>query len=149
MAAKDKLAPRRSLGARKVNNREERSVVGDYDKKIVFSFKDFDDSQAVSQGYSDWQEEKLLSAMLKHFEEICKWSVAEAIRNQKLTIYQQFPQNSDFKKPKHIADNVKWAAIKDIKGQKQRVIGHMIDNVFYVVFLDKDHKFWITSKRHT
>lgn len=42
-----------------------------------------------------------------------------------------------------------WAVIMDIKGQKGRVAGHIIDNIFYVVFLDREHRFYITEKRHT
>ena len=34
----------------------------------------------------------------------------------------------------------------DIKGQKGRVAGHIIDNIFYVVFLDREHRFYITEK---
>ena len=37
----------------------------------------------------------------------------------------------------------------DVKGQKGRVAGHIIDNIFYVVFLDREHRFYITEKRHT
>lgn len=149
MTNKDRLIPKRSLAPRKENNREERTAIGNYDKKIVFSFKDFDDSQKVGQCYSDWQKDELLSAMLEHFGEICKWSVVEAINNGKLGVYEKFPKNSCFKEPKHIKGCVKWAAIKNIKGQKQRVIGHLIDNVFYVVFLDRDHKFYLTKQKHT
>lgn len=149
MASKNKYSPRRSVGVRKENIREERPVIGDRDKKIVFSFKDFDESQDAGQSYDDWQNDNLLSAMLKHFGEVCKWSIGEALANRKLAIYETFPTKSDFEKPKHIAEDVKWAVIKDVKGQKHRVVGHMIDNVFYVVFLDKDHRFWKTSKKHT
>ena len=37
----------------------------------------------------------------------------------------------------------------DIKGQKGRVAGHIIDNIFYVVLLDREHRYYITEKRHT
>lgn len=37
----------------------------------------------------------------------------------------------------------------NIKGQKPRVAGHIIDNVFYVVFLDKDHKFFPAPLKRT
>jgi hypothetical protein len=37
----------------------------------------------------------------------------------------------------------------DIKGQKGRVAGHIIENVFYLVFLDKEHRFFITEKKNT
>jgi hypothetical protein len=32
---------------------------------------------------------------------------------------------------------------------KECVGGHIIGNVFYVVFLDWDHKFWPVEKRNT
>lgn len=39
--------------------------------------------------------------------------------------------------------------ITSIGGQKGRVAGYMKENTFYIVFLDKNHQFWITEKKHT
>ena len=65
-----------------------------------------------------------------------------AAQQGNITIYGAFPESSDFKIPRFIEGEVKWAVIKDVGGQKHRVAGYLIDNVFYVVFLDKDHKFF-------
>ncbi len=45
--------------------------------------------------------------------------------------------------------DVEWATIQKIVGQKTRVAGYLIKNVFYPVFLDKDHLFYPSTKRHT
>ena len=59
-----------------------------------------------------------------------------------LTIYRDFPERSDFKIPQYFEGDVNWAVIKDIGGQKARVAGYVHENVFYIVFLDKEHKFF-------
>ena len=71
-------------------------------------------------------------------------------QNQKLIkIYSKvdFPPNSEFKHPKHVKDGVKWASFH-IQG-KPCVIGYVEDNIFSIVFLDKEHKFWKTKKKNT
>ena len=131
------------------NTKEERKVNEDL-PKMVFSFKDFDIKQIPpGQSFDEWQEDKLLSYMIQKFGHICNLNIVEAQQQRVLKIYDEFPENSDFKHPQHISDEVKWAVIMDIKGQKGRVGGHIIDNTFYVVFLDKEHKFYITEKKNT
>lgn len=128
------------------NTREEKKVKEDL-PKILFSFKDFDIKQIPpGQKFEDWQKDKLLAYMLQKFSHICSLNIVEAQQQKVLKIYGNFPPKSDFKFPQHIVDNVKWAVIMDIKGQKGRVAGHVIGNVFYVVFLDKEHRFYITGK---
>jgi len=134
---------------RKINTRQERKVKEDL-PKILFSFKDFDVKQIPpGQNYENWEEEKLLSYMLQKFGNICSLNIVEAQQLKVLKIYKNFPDDSDFKPPQHIIKDVNWAVIMDIKGQKGRVAGHIIENVFYVVFLDKDHRFYITGKKNT
>jgi hypothetical protein len=131
------------------NTREEKKVKEDL-PKMVFSFKDFDIKQIPpGQSYDNWQEDKLLAYMLQKFGHICGLNIIEAQQQKVLKIYGEFPVKTDFKLPQHIADDVKWAVIMDIKGQKGRVVGHIIGNVFYVVFLDQEHRFYITEKKHT
>jgi len=131
------------------NTREEKKVKEDL-PKMVFSFKDFDIKQIPpGQSFDKWQEEKLLAYMLQKFGHICGLNIVEAQQQQVLKIYGDFPLKTDFKAPQHITDDVNWAVIMDIKGQKGRVAGHIIDNIFYVVFLDQEHRFYITEKRNT
>lgn len=136
---------------RKYNTRDEKKVKEDL-PKIIFSFKDFDIKQIPpGQSYNDWQEEKLLAYMTEKFGEICKYNIVEAQQQKMITIYGRFPNNSEFQYPQTVIqdEKIKWAVITDIKGQKPRVAGHIIDNVFHVVFLDKEHKFFPSKLKHT
>lgn len=131
------------------NTREERKVKEDL-PKIVFSFKDFDIRQIPpGQHYKDWQEEELLAYMIEKFGTICNLNIVEAQQQRMLKIYGGFPANTDFECPRWNTKEVKWAVIMDIKGQKGRVAGHVIGNVFYVVFLDKEHRFYISELKRT
>ena len=145
-----KFSPRdEGLFERKTSTKDQRKVNEDL-PKISFSFKDFDIKQIPpGQSYDDWQKDKLLAYMLLKFGHICGLNIVEAQQQKVLKIYENFPSKSDFKHPPHIIKDVRWAVIMDIKGQKCRVGGHIIDNIFYVVFLDKEHRFYITEKRAT
>ncbi|MDI9312787.1 MAG: hypothetical protein QM535_21435 [Limnohabitans sp.] len=133
---------------RRQNTKEER--IKDDPPKILFSFRDFDIKQIPpGQNYTHWQKDQLLAYMLEKFGHICAMTITEAQQKSCLKIYDSFPQKTNFKKPQHINDDVHWAVITNIGGQKSRVAGHIIGNVFYVVFLDKDHKFYIADKKNT
>lgn len=127
---------------RKENIRSERIVEGDL-PKVVFSFKDFDKTQIPpGQTFEDWQERGYLAYFLEKLAHISELTMIEAKQQKYITEYGTFPKLSDFKHPRHIVQDVNWAVIKKIKGQKGRVAGHIIGNVFYIVFLDLDHAFW-------
>lgn len=131
---------------RKENLRTEKTVEGDL-PKVVFSFKDFDKSQIPpGQTYEDWQEKGYLAYLMDKLSHISELNMIEAKQQKYITEYGSFPKQSDFQYPKHIAQDVNWAVIKKIKGQKGRVAGHIIGNVFYIVFLDMNHKFWKMDK---
>ncbi len=124
------------------NSKDERPVVS-VQPLMCFSFKDFDRNQCPpGQTYETWQEEELLAYMITKFGYVCQCSVQEAIQRGFVKIYGDFPPRSDFKVPQFIEGEVKWAVVMDIKGQKARVAGYIADNVFYVVFLDRDHVFY-------
>jgi hypothetical protein len=114
-------------------------------KEMLFSFKDFDHTQG--QSFRDWQKSELLHILLERMKEFCKFSRTEAEQNRCLKVYGDFPKNSIFKHPVYIAEDAEWASLH-IQG-KERIAGHIIDSVFYIVFLDKEHQFWPTEKRHT
>jgi hypothetical protein len=83
-----------------------------------------------------------------------------------LAYYDNFPSRSDFKHPPHVPHDVTWARFR--LGSKVRLIGFVLSedvcrakskvateghvypydpNTFYVVFLDKDHKFYISEEK--
>lgn len=141
-----RFAAKKKADKRKENIREERTVEGDL-PKVVFSFKDFDKSQIPpGQTYEEWEKKGYLSYLLEKLSHISELNMIEAKQQKYITEYGPFPKQSDFTHPRHIAQDVKWAVIKKIKGQKGRVAGHIIGNIFYIVFLDYDHKFWKMDK---
>lgn len=113
-------------------------------KELVFSFRDVDQTQG--QTFTEWQNLTLLDAMLEKLKEYSKKTIPEA-QKAGFTVYDRFPPKSEFKPPQFILENAKWASLH-IQG-KECIAGHLADNIFYVVFLDKDHKFWPSILKHT
>jgi hypothetical protein len=56
-------------------------------------------------------------------------------------------KNSTLKLPRHVPEDAVWASMH-VQG-KECVAGHIVGNVFYVVFLDKEHDFFPTELKHT
>lgn len=134
---------------RKVKSRVERKVREEL-PLMIFSFKDFQFNQQIPPGqtYEEWQEEKLLVYMLEKFGHICNVNRIEAEQQKFIKVYGNFPSNSKFSNPFPGAD-LDWAVINKVKGQKGRVAGYLDGNIFYVVFLDANHLFYLSSKRNT
>lgn len=114
---------------------------------IVLSFKDFDINQG--QDFEEWEEEKLLALMINKLRGICQMTMAQATAQQIIKPYTKvtFPPESAFTHPKHVLPDVTWCTMH-IQG-KECIIGHIEDNIFHIVFLDKEHEFWITKKKNT
>lgn len=147
MAFKNRLKPQGGKLSRPANTKDERKVKEAL-PLMCFSFKDFDNKQCPpGQTFEDWQKEEMLAYMLEKFGYVCQCTVTEAQQRKYLTIYGEFPENSDFQEPQFINGKVNWAVIKDIKGQKARVAGYVDGHTFYVVFLDKQHLFYKMKKK--
>lgn len=127
---------------RKAKTRDERKVAESL-PLILFSFKDFQFNQQIppGQAYKQWQESDLLAYMLEKFGSICNKNRIEAVQQRLLKIYEKFPTNSEFKNP-FPEQELDWGVVMRISGQKGRVAGYMIENIFYVVFLDENHRFY-------
>mgnify|MGYP000509590534 CR=1 FL=1 len=137
---------------RKENTRDERVTykVGETEHLLI-SFKYLDESQVPpGQTVQEWQKEGLLAPFVKDLMYLCGGTIAEALNKEKLKIYKSFPsKRSKFRYPSRVKGDVKWAVIRNIKGQKHRVAGFIENNIFYVVFLDSEHLFYLSQKSHT
>ena len=119
---------------------------------IQFNFKYYDKSEKSAQSFEDWQDNKILADLNNKFCEFSKQTIKELQSMRKLVIYGSFPENSDFKEPNYFKSiNVEWARLR-LTGRR-RLIGVFIPsddatlrNIFYVVFLDKNHKFYKVEK---
>ncbi len=133
--------------------------------RCKFNFHYMDFSQAAGQKFADWNREQLAKLLdkLKNYSEesLSYWSnqsqkVGKRSHNV-LEIYGAFPKKSDFIHPPHVPHQAMWARFR--MENLVRLIGFVIPkefgntmhcgtkimfdcNTFYVVFLDKDHKFY-------
>lgn len=95
------------------------------------------------------KKQGLLSDLFERLVELSRLTIDSAIgkkdKTNPLGIYSNFSfeNQSYFKEPAYrLPKNAQWGALKRIGGRIARVGGFFKENVFYVVFLDKDHKFY-------
>ncbi|EMC1042087.1 TPA: hypothetical protein SMF68_000328 [Serratia marcescens] len=135
-------------------------------KRCKFNFSFFDANQEVGQDFSDWTHDEILKLIdkMKHYTS----ETLEYWRNSRcgaggLTIYENyksFPARSDFIHPKHIPHDVEWARFRlenmvrligfvipsNLHQKVDEKTGHCYDsNTFYVVFLDRAHRFYLSE----
>jgi hypothetical protein len=144
MGKNNKFIERKSASFKRQPKKVE-TKEGKKDPFIVLSFKDFDRNQG--QSFKDWEQDQLLALAIDKLREVCQFTVAQATAQQIIKPYtkNEFPPESEFTHPRHVPPDITWCSMH-IKG-KECVIGYFEDNIFYVVFLDKDHEFWITEKK--
>lgn len=110
------------------------------------SFQYLDTSQKFGSSFKDWQSCGLLSLMMEKIAGYCQKPLIEQCDGDTFTIYGDFPPYGYtlYKCPKNVPEDANWARMH-INGSAI-VIGHIVENTFYVVFLDKTHKFYLTKK---
>ena len=132
-------------------------------KNICFNFQFFDNSQDAGQDFKDWNHTQLYNLLDKlkeyskntplHLQTMKIGGGKKGKKNNVLEIYGCFPANSDFVHPKYIPLDVEWARFR--LDNLMRLIGFVVrkevcqklavrQNIFYVVFLDRDHRFYKT-----
>lgn len=115
------------------------------EKLISFNFKYYDHSENSGQDFNDWSEDGILVDFNEKLVSLSNNEIEKLKRDRILEIYDDYPEDSCFPCPKSlIGMNVSWARLR-LTGQR-RIIGFIvnIDNkndVFYFVFLDKNHEF--------
>jgi hypothetical protein len=112
---------------------------------LKFSFEDFCSKQKYSSSFLDWQKIGLLSKALETIQGFSKSPIT--YDGQKCSLYNDFPSlyQTLFEYPKHVTPDASWVRIR-VNGPAV-IIGHIIENTFYVVFLDKTHKFYLTKNQ--
>lgn len=135
-------------------------------ERCKFNFSYFDSSQLAGQDFCEWNHDQLQKLFVK-LKEYGKYSLAHWMHQRCgggglkiLEVYSCFPSKSEFNHPKHIPKDVKWARFRlegdmrlvgflipnDLAGTVAKHGGYAFDsNVFYTVFLDQAHKFYISK----
>ena len=133
------------------------SEISDVKGKLSFSFKYFDASQEAGQDFKDWndkQKQELLEKLRDYSRESKQYWLNQRVGGggmKILAVYGDFPANTDFEYPKHVPEKVQWARFR--MESAMRLVGFFVpedavkelqlsSDIFYVVFLDKDHRFY-------
>lgn len=137
---KDKRDPTylREQGNREAQPKKVRKITFSYIHLIV---------NTEGQSLEEWEKLGLLAEMNKRLQFVGQFSCQEALQKQYLKTYTKvdFPPNSKFTQPKHIV-GVEWTVMHITTNSKEVVVGYLEEDIFYIVFLDKDHNFWTTNK---
>ena len=123
-----------------------KSTVNTSFENFKVSFQYVDSSQKYASSFRDWQKAGLLSKMLELLQGYCCRPLLAQIDGDKFSTYQGFPppEKTLFEFPSHVPEDANWARIH-INGPSV-IIGHIVNDTFYVIFLDKTHKFWLTKR---
>ncbi|MNC09029.1 hypothetical protein D3C76_644830 [compost metagenome] len=139
--------------ARKEAVKDETEAKGTDKIFLSFNLKHLDQTQPKNspQTIAVWHDNDLLQSLVHRIMQVSQLTRLEAVQQQQLKIYGDFPpkDKTDFSHPAFVPENVYWGVLKHVGGQTGTVAGYIEDDVFNVVFFDKDHRFWITPKKHT
>lgn len=140
----------------------------DLTTRSKFNFSYFDSSQAIGQKFCQWSHKQLCDLLGKIKDYTTK--PLDYWRNERvgsgglkvLEVYGGFPRKSEFQEPKYIPIEAQWSRFR--LANKIRLVGFTIPadlhktphkskdelfdkNTFYVVFLDRDHRFCPVEKQ--
>lgn len=118
------------------------------DRFLSVSFKYLSDVDDVGQSIATWKEDGSLNDLVDKLVYLTSNGITKVMSDGIVTNYSRFPDSdvNDFKCPDNISKEEDWGVIKNIGGQKRRVAGFLKDNIFHIVFLDRDHLFWKTKR---
>ena len=125
-----------------------RGAVGKRERYVTFSLSKH--IQGEGQTIEEWNDLGLLGTLLLRIKAVGQHSALDVRRQEMIKEYHKvdFPPNSGFTHPKHVGA-VTWAVMHITPTSKEVVVGYFEEDVFYIVFLDKDHRFWPSSLRNT
>ncbi|UNT14927.1 hypothetical protein [Pseudomonas sp. I3-I5] len=130
------------VATRRENTREAQPLKRD--QYLSFSFKYFKNWDDVGQSLATWGSEDLLGSLVNKLHHISSVNITKLQTEKSITNYKAFPPSNKthFTCPSDLSEDESWGVIRNIGGQKQRIAGFLRESVFYIVFLDRDHKFW-------
>jgi len=114
-------------------------------------FKNTDSPPA--QSINTWKNEDKILNMLLALQYISSNNASDVQTTGKLSLYtDEYPpkDKNEFPLPDNLPSGInRWGTIQNIGGQKARIAGFLKDNIFYLVYLDKEHKFYKSKLRNT
>jgi len=96
---------------------------------------------------NQWNEKGLLIKLNERIKQIGALTREEVLHQKIIKEYPGkvgFPEDSNFKKPPYLNPK-RWAVMHITNNSKEVVAGFLENDIFYAVFLDKEHDFWSTD----
>lgn len=123
---------------------EKKNQTSNYEENLNFSFEDFCPKQQYACSFLDWQKGGLLARAMDTLHGYCKSPIS--YDGDKFGLYGDFPKQGYtlFSHPDHVTPDAKWVKMH-ISGTGV-LVGHVVRNTFYIVFLDKSHAFYLTKR---
>lgn len=122
------------------------------DNYLSISFRYFQNHDKLpAQSLENWHEDGRLLDMLNSLVHICQNNITDLQSSKKISLYGSFPDKkvnafSLPTLPEKLSKSENWGTIRNVGGQLPRIAGFMRDNVFYIVYLDKNHQFYQSEK---
>jgi len=129
--------------------------------RCKFNFSYFTLDPNAGENFNEWDQKELAKLLdkLKEFSKkpLSYWENEKAGKYPVFVKYDSFPINTDFQIPKHVPHQAVWSRFHlenkvrligfviphEYKNKRHPTTGEFFDvNTFYVVFLDKYHKFY-------
>lgn len=117
-------------------------------RNITFCFSK--QIKGEGQTIEEWNDLGLLGQLILRLKYLGQYPALIVRQKKWIKEYHKviFPPKSKFTEPKHII-NVTWSVIHITPTSKEVVVGYIDNDVFYIIFLDKDHVFWPTDLKNT
>lgn len=118
-----------------------KSAVGAKQRTITFSLAKHIKGEGKS--IEEWNALGLLGELNLRIKLVGQHAALHARQSQMIKEYTKlaFPPESEFTHPKHVGE-VTWAVMHITPKSKEVVVGYIEDDVFYIIFLDKEHVFF-------
>lgn len=123
---------------------------------IVFNYQFLTSGTDYGQSFLDWERDQIILDLNQKLQVFSCKTKKELLLDKTLVIYGSFPTSSHLKYPislPHDSRRLIWARLR-LTG-KRRLVGFFSpgsdreSDVFYVVFLDKNHDFFPVEKSNT
>ncbi len=145
--AKRRLKKHERKSIIKLTLEKRKSILDEGEKdNFVVSLEHFDSTQDSAASFKDADNQHYLYQIMDTLKGYCASPLLEQVDGKKFAIYGDFPpkDKTDFFHPNHIPEDANWARIH-ITGLII-IVGHIIKNTFYMVFIDSEHKFWKSER---
>lgn len=124
-------------------DKKKKSIDLKSDGFFLISLRHLDPNQG--QSFKDWENLQILADAIDVLKNYCGDKLISQCDGDKFTIYGDFPpeDKTEFKHPTYVPEDAEWARIH-VTGEHV-LVGHVVENIFFLVFLDYHHKFWISD----